>query len=613
MALSLTWAVSAFCPASDEVEPHQTVQQSQLIPRLIEQLGSDKYLIRREAEARLLNLGTAAFDDLQAAEQSSDLEVASRARYLLFQIRVQWVRPDDPPIVRKLLKNYGTLSVAERRERIDLVTAKADDLGPGPLCRMARFDPSPRLARYAALAVLSRRDAPEAQLRTTILEELGEGQSVPVKWLRVYADQLQDSTSLDKRWLPLIDAEVALVRQEAEETELTTVFRLLRYHLELSLQATDAQAIFATLQRRTDLIVDLPRAPHEVLYEKLNRPIIEALISNLSQFRGTAQAPVALAALWTIEHQQWEALRLLEDHYRQAFQKDRLLLYVSAFAQGQQGNRKISEELAERAFQIELDDANLNNVFADIIGELGRHDWAEREWQYVIDTAPITEPSSLWARSDMALYRLHDRGEDQAAAALLDEALQALEASPKTKVDLTENRASRNRMKALRAQQEYCLASHYKAQGDFEAQRKHLDEALKYNPADPDILIAMYHLEDADEEYHQKVRRRILSICRNLELAIEKTPSHQRNLNHWAWLVSNTEGDFQKAIEYSHRSLKLAPGSASYLDTLGRCYYAAGDLENALHYQRQAVAKHPHLQVMQRQLALFEKEFAARQ
>jgi tetratricopeptide (TPR) repeat protein len=82
------------------------------------------------------------------------------------------------------------------------------------------------------------------------------------------------------------------------------------------------------------------------------------------------------------------------------------------------------------------------------------------------------------------------------------------------------------------------------------------------------------------------------------------------SLNHWAWLVSNTEGDFRKAVKFSLRSLQLSPGSPSYLDTLGRCYYSAGDLENAIRYQREAVKKHPHMQVMQRQLVLFEKEFA---
>jgi tetratricopeptide (TPR) repeat protein len=80
--------------------------------------------------------------------------------------------------------------------------------------------------------------------------------------------------------------------------------------------------------------------------------------------------------------------------------------------------------------------------------------------------------------------------------------------------------------------------------------------------------------------------------------------------NQWAWLVANTEGDYHKAIRYSRRSLELLPNTASFLDTLGRCYYAAGDIEKAVKAQRQAVRLIPHMQVMQRQLALFERALA---
>jgi tetratricopeptide (TPR) repeat protein len=97
---------------------------------------------------------------------------------------------------------------------------------------------------------------------------------------------------------------------------------------------------------------------------------------------------------------------------------------------------------------------------------------------------------------------------------------------------------------------------------------------------------------------------------------IDASPSNPVHYNAWAWLVSNTEGDFQKAIRYSHRSIELIPADAgesagaSFLDTLGRCYYAVGDLENAVKYQREALKKVDYMQVMHRQLALFEKALA---
>ena len=141
-------------------------------------------------------------------------------------------------------------------------------------------------------------------------------------------------------------------------------------------------------------------------------------------------------------------------------------------------------------------------------------------------------------------------------------------------------------------------------------------DAIKSDPTDADVLIAMYRVPEADEKWRQTTRAKIRDLARQFQEQIDENPSDPVPYNQWAWLISNTEGDFQKAIRYSHRSIELIPADAgesagaSYLDTLGRCYYAVGDYENALKYQRQAIEKVDYMQVMQRQLALFEKTLA---
>lgn len=77
--------------------------------------------------------------------------------------------------------------------------------------------------------------------------------------------------------------------------------------------------------------------------------------------------------------------------------------------------------------------------------------------------------------------------------------------------------------------------------------------------------------------------------------------------NQYAWLISNTTGDFDRALEMSKRSLEIKPNYATYLDTLGRCYYAKKDYTNAVKYQRMAVKLKPFSPSMKRQLALFEE------
>jgi hypothetical protein len=102
-------------------------------------------------------------------------------------------------------------------------------------------------------------------------------------------------------------------------------------------------------------------------------------------------------------------------------------------------------------------------------------------------------------------------------------------------------------------------------------------------------------------------------LAKAIEEQIDDNPSNPIPYNQWAWLIANTEGDYAKAVRFSRRSLDLEPGTPSFLDTLGRCYFSAGDVENAAKSQREAVALIPHMQVMQRQLKEFEKALAAKE
>jgi tetratricopeptide (TPR) repeat protein len=609
--MAMTWDYTSSCSAGEESPSF--AKHRALIPRLIAELGSEEYLVRRRAETQLIDHGADAFDDLQAAELSSDLEIATRAKYILYLIRVQWVRPNDSSEIRKLMTGYAELPAQSRRDRIARLAALDKDRGLGGLCRIARFDSSPKLARQAALAILGGVENLSAQtpdFSEIILQEIESAESVPVQWLRTLVEQLEQPVRVHQRWLPLIDAELKLIEQKGDDVELATVFIFMRYHLHLSQRVSDARAVFETLRRRVDLMDRTKDISANQFIQAIDFTSIEQFIYLIHKQGGTTQMALAFGAAWAIEHQQWEALQLLENHYRESFGSERLMLYLSAVAQGQQGREQEAEEIAARAAEIDVEKAELRNYYANLISELGRHDWAEREWRHVIDEVPATAIASLTARYSLASLRLHDRGEDREAADLLSETLDALEASADVKRRLLRDPRSRDTIASLQTQRSFYLACDAEAHGDFESQRKHLDQAARYTSEDPDVLIAKYHLKGADEDYRKVVRGQIVAVCRKLEFSLTKNPNDQMSLNHWAWLVSNTEGDFRKAVKFSLRSLQLSPGSPSYLDTLGRCYYSAGDLENAIRYQREAVKKHPHMQVMQRQLALFEKEFA---
>ncbi len=76
-------------PKSYGAAPVESVQQasapaanseqlSARIAKLVDQLGDPQYLVRQAAQEQLLRLGPDAFDALIAAENSEDIEIASR-------------------------------------------------------------------------------------------------------------------------------------------------------------------------------------------------------------------------------------------------------------------------------------------------------------------------------------------------------------------------------------------------------------------------------------------------------------------------------------------------------------------------------------------------------
>jgi tetratricopeptide (TPR) repeat protein len=177
--------------------------------------------------------------------------------------------------------------------------------------------------------------------------------------------------------------------------------------------------------------------------------------------------------------------------------------------------------------------------------------------------------------------------------------------------------------KRIRAGMEYCFAMHYAAEGDRARQVEHLDKAAELDAQDADVLIALFRLSEQDDKRRAKTRALIERATRAFELEIARReaeavdPLYLQRLaikyNEYAWLVSNTFGDFDLALKYSIKSNEVHDNSeGGLLDTLGRCYYAKGDLTNAIRIQSKANQLEPHSGAIARQLAFFREEAAKR-
>jgi Flp pilus assembly protein TadD len=574
-----------------ESRPNRVSQSA--IEQLIAQLGDEEYAVRRRAEEQLLKLGLQAFDALQAAEDHDDLEIAERVQFIVQQMAIDWVQTDDPGDVRRLLTRYGDLSEANRGDRVRQLAELDDRAGLGALCRIARFEQSPEVSRRAATSVLAMDMSAEerATAAPSCLAELGSSERPPVRWIQLYLRELAEPEATIAEWAEANAAEASLLTGGSGETSFVTVYDLLDRHLkrcnELKLGPETTAALLAIIE----------------LTEK-------------SENESQLEMGLAWSLRWIIRNERWDVLEPVEDRYEDEIRASRRLLYYVAVAADRGGRQERGQELAERAFEMAADDASERVVIADTVAELGRVDWAEREYRHVIEIQPTASLLSLDARSNLAIW-LHDRGDYVDAADLLGEFCDAVDADEDAKQRLLgelreDMRAGPASLNSIAARREYYRACHAEMQQDFAAQRRHLEEAsLKYD-ADPDILIAMYRSPGADEEFQQRTRAKIAAVTKSFQMQIDEDPDRPSSYNQWAWLVANTEGDQERAVKYSLRSLELSPEEPSYLDTLGRCYYAVGDLENAVKSQRRAIELAPHYQVMQRQLELFEQALAAK-
>ncbi|BBO36003.1 hypothetical protein [Lacipirellula parvula] len=563
----------------------------QSVDELIKQLGSDQYSQRRRAEEELMRLGPGIHDQLKLAEQNDDLEIAERAKYILQSMRVEWIQPQDSQEVRRALSRFGDLSADEKQSRIRTLAELPKGQGLPALCRIARLDHAPKISRNAAVALLDAELTPEetAAIADACRQELQTIDRPATEWIGLWLQEQKDRQATLAAWGKAIDVEQKLLEEKSPDTDYYTVYALLQRRLkicdELKLTDETTNALLA--------VVDLMAGADD--RRQFNSSVVQALE-------------------WIVDHQRWDVLNQVYDKYRGKIHGDRSLLYYYAAALAKTGKVEQIDQankLADRAFEMKPDSEFERLVIAERIAAIGAVDWAIRDYRAAIEALPATDFESLYARRELAMW-LHDRQEYKAASDVLADFFVAIQAK--------ENRAARRTLlqqvdgqaylNALEGRQLLYLANHHHTRGEYDSERETLEKAYEKYDGDPDVLIAMARIPGVDDAFKQQTRDRIAKMSDLYLNEIERMPEDPSKYNQWAWLVSNTQqtaADYQKAVQHSLRSLELSPDEPSYLDTLGRCYFSAGDVDNAIKSQQKAVERAPQYQIMQRQLAEFEK------
>jgi tetratricopeptide (TPR) repeat protein len=413
--------------------------------------------------------------------------------------------------------------------------------------------------------------------------------------MRLYGQTLADPAAALAQWDQAAQAESDVLEKNPDRTHRDIVRDLYRFQVELlkSLQRDD-EAI--AVIRRTFNLLD-----------------------------GTTEQ-VTEVTDWLMQRQAWPVVLELAAKFDAIYNDNPLLLYRLAETHLRMEQKEKAQEVAYKALTHKPENLEEHIRTGYVLQEeRGLLEWAEREYREVMKTAPPGSIPDFRARFRLAEL-LHDEAKELPAAETLQPVCDLIAKDEAAKQ--TAMRAARDPAGVI-SRMNYFYAMHFHEAGDHVKERQHLQTAIDSDPSDADVLIAMHRLPGADDAWRKMTAEKITTAAADFHADVEgyKQMLEMANndlarealredlalaCNQYAWLVGNTIGDHNEAVKLSHLSLEMKPDYAGYLDTLGRCYYTKGDLENAVKYQTQAVQRNPYSGQIRRQLNFFLKEQAAK-
>ncbi len=541
------------------------------ISKLIDELGSESFFNREQAQRNLKPYGIDAFDALAAATNAADIEIAARAQHLLGLIEIPWTDDNDPTAVLRQLQGYESMDDEDRQERIEQLAVLLDDEGLQPLCRIVRFEPSQVLSKIAATAIIGQFLTPlddTAHRGKVIVDALSMSQRPAAAWVRAYVQSFGTPHIAAAKFEEFIAQEAATLQDRPHWTDAEILTALRKHQIKL----------LTHLERRDQALEQM----EQIVSSEDGSP--DSLLLQLS---------------WLKENQGWEMIDRLAKRFGAQFDEEPILLYALAHARQLNGRQDEADALATKAGSMNPGDFVTHWQTALQLSKNGLP-WAEQEYRAVTTTVPEGNVYGILAQRSLSEI-LHDRADHFGAANVLQEMARQMEKNIESG---TPDQNYRLTVEEIRARMHFFLACHFAAEKDFDKQLDHLKQAVKEDPQDADALIALYRFHKSDTDQQAEVSSLIQNAATAFQQNIDEDPDpdYPTDFNQYAWLVGNTEGDQHKAMQYSRKSLEIRPNSAAYLDTLARCYFKQGDLRSAMRYQMRAVKLDPQSHQMKRQL-----------
>jgi len=608
LALVAASCVISVAIAQDPSNPDDKRQSMEVhIAKLIEQLGSDSYAARKQAESELMQIGILAMDQLQMAALSSDPQIATSSLFVQQSIPQNWVWQNDPYQIQQILDGYGSADSTDRASRIEKLSFLKDGEGLPALCRIVRYEVSGQLSRLASMRVmrlLSEAKADKsADQFNQVLKLLGDSQREPSLWIRQLAIEFATKSFDVEWWRNRAIREHHLLKSNSRET-------------------------------RRNVMIEFYEWICQQLAEKGHRAEAIDLASLMLDLIDSDSFRLADACQWAIENgipELVEHISLTNQKLKTRFADEPQLGYLLAESFQK---REMEQEAQETALSIfdrkrirGLPSQNERLSVGIELDQRGKFDWAERELFASLENADLTSRTTFACLE--ILSRILSEGEKyEKVVDAWKPFVDRINDEPMFAKQIANDFPGTYNGKIIEnilGQYHYFRGLSEIAKGNSPIARVELQMAFEYYDENVDYLIAMSRIE-GDEDWKSYTHDKISIVLGRYRERIQSAESAagqggprevasvqgelSQLLNESAWLSASTNGNSAEAVAYANKACKLNPGVAASVDTLGRAYFANGQIQKAIETQQQAISLDPHSRTMKKQLAEFEKSLA---
>jgi tetratricopeptide (TPR) repeat protein len=515
---------------------------------------------------------------------------AEHVRTLGFGPELSLARPGDFPKVAEILTDYPGGTIDDRKLALAELVRLDREYHEPALLRIVRFDPSEELAGLAAGWILFLEDPVDAlawpDRAARITRALRAEERRPATWLMSYAESRKQPDESLAEIAQAVAEQQGLLSDPAQANYLATagLLRIQALLLEEQGRTEELPAVFDQLAR----LGPVPGPVYESLRLEL-APVCRQ--ADLMWHARDYKALAGLARRSPVEVETWPFFK-----------------YLMAGMHEAQGRFDLASQYVEEARARSPGDYFRHRQLAFLLWHRGLNEFAEGEFQYVVDLGPAAGYYATDAKSWLASM-LHERGNSKDAARLMEEVVVVYQ-DRSDEIFRQQGRHHEGLLEDIgeyTAKQLFYQAMDAGKRGEMDRKRDLLKESLAKYPDDVDTLIELYQIPN-DSETHAVAAEAVGQAIEKLQQLAQANREEPQYPNNYAWLVCNTFGDLDSALSESLRSLELQPGTASYLDTLAHVHMARGNVARAVEVQRMAVRKEPFRTPLVEKLELFEQE-----